>query len=273
MRRDTLGLSAEQARVLDRYHLWFRRSGAGLDADTKKRLAEINERLATLGTAFSQNVLADEQSYTLVLESEDELAGLPDFVRQAATIAKNFPGVPVKLTWSREEDQAHDFFRPIGQCKLSAGLDDKGNLTGLHVRVSGQSINAFLAPHNIKDGKDRRQLQGLWPEPHDAQLGYTVPNLRIEYAMRNTHVPVGPWRGVNTNQNGLYLECFIEEAARAAGRDSLEFRRAMMQKHPKHLAVLNAAAEKGDWGKPLPAGRHRGIAQFMGYGSYSAAVA
>jgi isoquinoline 1-oxidoreductase beta subunit len=100
-----------------------------------------------------------------------------------------------------------------------------------------------------------------------------VPNLLIEYAMRNTHVPVGPWRGVNTNQNGIYMECFIEEVARAAGRDSVEFRRSLMSNHPKHLAVLNAAAEKGDWGKPLPPGVHRGIAQFMGYGSYSAATA
>jgi len=199
--------------------------------------------------------------------------GTQDYVRQAAAIGARYPGIPVKMIWSREEDQAHDFYRPISQCKLSAGLDQNGNLVGLHVRVSGQSINAYLAPHNIKDGKDRRQLQGLWPEPHDAQIGYTVPNLRTEYAMRNTHVPVGPWRGVNTNQNGLYLECFMEEVARAAGKDSLEFRRALMQKHPKHLAVLNAAAEKGNWGKPLPAGVHRGIAQFMGYGSYSAAVA
>ena len=118
-----------------------------------------------------------------------------------------------------------------------------------------------------------RQLQGYYEEPGDAQLGYTVPNLLIEYAMRNTHVPVGPWRGVNTNQNGVYMECFIDEVAKAAGKDPLEFRRALMSKHPKHLAVLNAAAEKGDWGKPLPAGVHRGIAQFMGYGSYSAAVA
>ena len=91
--------------------------------------------------------------------------------------------------------------------------------------------------------------------------------------MRNTHVPVGPWRGVNTNQNGVYLECFIDERAKAAGKDPLEFRRALMGKHPKHLGVLNAAAEKGDWGKPLPPGVHRGIAQFMGYGSYSAAIA
>jgi isoquinoline 1-oxidoreductase subunit beta len=199
--------------------------------------------------------------------------GTQDYVRQAVAIAKEFPNVPIKLIWSREEDQAHDFYRPISQCKLSAGLDANGNLVGLHVRVSGQSINATLNPAGIVNGKDRRQLQGFWEEPGDAQLGYTVPNLLIEYAMRNTHVPVGPWRGVNTNQNGVYMECFIDEVARAAGKDPLEFRRALMSKHPKHLAVLNAAAEKGDWGKPLPAGVHRGIAQFMGYGSYSAAVA
>jgi len=199
--------------------------------------------------------------------------GTQDFVHQAVAIAKEFPDVPVKLIWSREEDQAHDFYRPISQCKLSAGLDADGKLVGLHVRVSGQSINATLNQAAIVGGKDTRQLQGFYEEPGDAQLGYSVPNLLIEYAMRNTHVPVGPWRGVNTNQNGVYMECFMDEVARAAGKDPLEFRRTLMSQHPKHLAVLNAAAEKGDWGKPLPPGVHRGIAQFMGYGSYSAAVA
>jgi isoquinoline 1-oxidoreductase beta subunit len=199
--------------------------------------------------------------------------GNQDYVRQAVNIAKRFPGVPVKMIWSREEDMAHDFYRPISQCKLAAGLDDKGALVGLHVRVSGQSINAFVNPALVANGHDARQLQGYTAQPGDAQLGYTVPNLLIEYAMRNTHVPVGPWRGVNTNQNAVYMECFMEEVARAAGADSLEFRRALMAKHPKHLAVLNAAADKGSWGKPLPCGVHRGIAQFMGYGSYSAAVA
>ena len=199
--------------------------------------------------------------------------GTQDYVHQAVAIAKEFPGVPIKLIWSREEDQAHDFFRPISQCRLAAGLDTDGKLIGLHVRVSGQSINATLNPAGIVGGRDMRQLQGLWEEPGDAQLGYGVPNLLIEYVMRNTHVPVGPWRGVNTNQNAVYMECFMDEAARAAGKDPLEFRRALMGGYPKHLAVLNAAAEKGDWGKPLPAGVHRGVAQFMGYASYSAAVA
>jgi isoquinoline 1-oxidoreductase beta subunit len=199
--------------------------------------------------------------------------GTQDYTRQATAIAKQFPGTAVKLIWSREEDMTHDFYRPISQCKLAAGLDADGNLVGLHVRVSGQSINAFVQPAWTAGNKDDRQLQGYYEKPGDAQLGYTVPNLLVEYAMRNSTVPVGPWRGVNTNQNGVYMECFIEEVARAAGKDSVEFRRALMQKHPKHLAVLNAAAEKGDWGKPLPPGVHRGIAQFMGYGSYSAAVA
>jgi isoquinoline 1-oxidoreductase beta subunit len=199
--------------------------------------------------------------------------GTQDYTRQAVAIAKQFPGVPVKMIWSREEDQAHDFYRPISQCKLTAGLDESGKLVGLHVRLSGQSINAYLNPPAAKGGNDERQLQGWWKEPGNAQLGYTVPNLLVEYAMRNTHVPVGPWRGVNTNQNAVYMECFIDEVARAAGADPLEFRRALMQQHPKHLAVLNAAAAKADYGKPLPAGVHRGIAQFMGYGSYSAAVA
>jgi isoquinoline 1-oxidoreductase subunit beta len=199
--------------------------------------------------------------------------GTQDYVQQAALIGKEFPGVPIKMIWSREEDMAHDFYQPVAQCKFSAGLDEQGNMVGLHVRLSGQSINAWLNPTGIQGGRDMRQLQGWWAEPGDAQLGYDVPNMLIEYAMRNTHVPVGPWRGVNTNQNGYYMECFIEECARAAGKDSLEFRRAMMKNFPKHLAVLNAVAEKGDWGKPLPPGVHRGIAQFMGYGSYSAATA
>jgi isoquinoline 1-oxidoreductase beta subunit len=140
--------------------------------------------------------------------------GTQDFVRQATLIAKQFPDVPVKMVWSREEDMGHDFYRPISQCKLAAGLDDKGALVGLHARVSGQSINAFVNPALIVGDKDDRQLQGYTDKPGDAQLGYSVPNLLIEYAMRNTHVPVGPWRGVNTNQNAVYMECFMEEVAR-----------------------------------------------------------
>jgi isoquinoline 1-oxidoreductase beta subunit len=199
--------------------------------------------------------------------------GTQDFVRIASSIARQFPGIPIKVIWSREEDMTHDFYRPVSQCRMSAGLDAGGKLVALHVRVSGPSISGYLTPSVIVNGRDDRQLQGYYAKPGDAQLGYTVPNLLVEYALRATHVPVGPWRGVNTNQNAVYMECFLDEAAKAAGADPVEFRRALMQQHPKHLAVLNAAAAKADWGKPAPAGVHRGIAQFMGYGSYSAAVA
>ena len=108
----------------------------------------------------------------------------------------------------------------------------------------------------------------------EEEFGYrTIPNLLIDHAVRNTHVPVGFWRGVNTNQNAIYMECFIDELAHAAGKDPLEFRRAMLTDSPKHLAVLNAAAEKAGWGTPTPTGVFRGICQNYGYGSYTAAVA
>ena len=201
--------------------------------------------------------------------------GTQEYVAQAIRIAKQFPGIPIKMIWSREEDMTHDYYHPTAMAKMQAGLDSNGNLTGMHIRTSGPSINATLNPMAIKNNKDARQLQGfdVGVEPVGAQLGYTFPNLLTEYVMRNSHVPVGPWRGVNTNQNGLFMECFIEECARAAGKDSVAFRQVLMKNHPKHLGVLNAAAKKANWSKPLPSGVHRGVAQFMGYGSYSACVA
>jgi len=196
-----------------------------------------------------------------------------DFTTYAAKVAQKYPGVPVKVIWSREEDMTHDFYHPIAMAKMTAGLDTAGNLTGMHIKVAGQSINATLAPAAIKNGKDERQLQGFYEKGPDAQLGYTFPTLLTEYVMKNTHVPVGPWRGVNTNQNGIFMECFMDECAKAAGKDPVQFRQALMQSHPKHLGVLNAAAKKANWDKPLPAGTYRGVAQFMGYASYSACVA
>ena len=196
--------------------------------------------------------------------------GQQDYVRQAVQIAKQVPGVPVKLIWSREEDMQHGYYRPVTQAKMTAGLDAHGNLTSLHARISGQSILAFLAPSALRNGVDRVQFQGWSRE----EFGYTgIPDLLIDHAMRNTHVPVGFWRGVNTNQNAFYMECFIDEVAHAAGRDPLEFRRSLLARSPKHLAVLNAVAAKAGYGSKLPAGVFRGISQNMGYGSYTAAVA
>ena len=196
-----------------------------------------------------------------------------DWVRQVVAIAKQIPGTPVKLIWSREEDMLHGRFHPVTQCKLTGALDKDGNLTGLHLRISGQSIVAGIFPQNIQNGRDPAVFQGLNPPGPEASIGYTVPNLLIDHAMRNPHVPPGFWRGVNLNQNTIYLECFIDELAHAAGKDPLEFRRALMKNHPKHLAVLNAVAEKAGWGTKAPDGVYRGICQTMGFGSYVAAVA
>jgi isoquinoline 1-oxidoreductase beta subunit len=196
-----------------------------------------------------------------------------DWVRQAVAIAKEMPGTPVKLLWTREEDMTHGRYHPVTQCKLVAGVDDKGNLTALSMRISGQSIVAGIAPQNIRDGKDPAVFQGLNPSGPEGHLGYSIPNLRIDHAMRNPHVPPGFWRGVNLNQNTIYVECFIDEVAHATGQDPLAFRRKLMSSHPKHLAVLNAVAERAGWDKPAPKGVHRGIAQAMGFGSYVAACA
>ena len=196
--------------------------------------------------------------------------GQQDFTRQAVLLAKQVPGRPIKLIWSREEDMQHGYYRPITQCKLTAAMDDAGNVEALHVRLSGQSILAYLAPNRVTNGLDMLQFQGLIP----AEFGYNgIPNLLIDHAMRNTGVPVGFWRGVNHNQNAVYMECFIDELAVAAGKDPLEFRRAMLAKSPKHLAAMNAAAERAGWGTPLPEGVFRGICQNCGFGSYTAAVA
>ena len=183
------------------------------------------------------------------------------------------PGTPVKLIWSREEDMAHCSYHPITQCKLVGAFDASNNLTGLHMRISGQSILAALFPQNIKNGVDPAVFQGLNPGGTEGALGYAVPNLLVDHAMRNPPVPPGFWRGVNLNQNAIYLECFIDEVAHAAKRDPLALRRELLAGSPKHLAVLNAVAEKAGWDKPAPKGRHRGLAQIMGFGSYVAACA
>jgi len=197
-----------------------------------------------------------------------------DYVTQAVLIAKQMPGTPIKLLWSREEDMAHGRYHPVMQCKLVGGLDASGNLTGLHMRLSGQSILAAVRPEVVQaqKGRDPLSFQGVF-ESGEHQFSYTVPNLLIDHAMRNTHVPPGFWRGVNINQNAVFIECFMDELADAAGQDALEFRRKLLGQNPRGLAVLNAAAEKIGWGKPAPTGRYRGLAVLKAFNSYVAGAA
>jgi isoquinoline 1-oxidoreductase subunit beta len=198
--------------------------------------------------------------------------GQTDYVRQAVLIAKQMPGTPIKLIWSREEDMTHGRYHPITQCKMTGAFDADNNLTGLHMRISGQSIQFTLRPAGLVDGKDPSTFAGLNPTG-EAAFGYSVPNLLIDHSMRNPHIIPGFWRGVNVNHNAIYVECFMDELAHAAGQDPLEFRRKLMAKHPKNLAVLNAVAAKIGWDKPAPQGVYRGLAQLHAYASYVAGAA
>jgi isoquinoline 1-oxidoreductase subunit beta len=199
--------------------------------------------------------------------------GRSEYVTEAILVAKQMPGTPIKLLKSREEDMTNGVYHPVTQCKLTGALDKDNNLVGLHMRISGQSILAYARPEAMQAGADPATFQGLNPSGAEGVFGYDIPNLLIDHSMRNPHIPPWFWRGVNNNQNAIYLECFIDEMAQAAGQDPLAFRRKMMAKHPKHLAVLNAVAERVGWDKPAPQGIHRGICQHMGYGSYVAAAA
>ncbi|WP_085034429.1 xanthine dehydrogenase family protein molybdopterin-binding subunit [Ensifer aridi] len=196
-----------------------------------------------------------------------------EYVRQAVRLAKEFPGLPVKLIWSREEDMLHGAYHPVTQCRLKAALDSTGNVTALHMRISGQSILWPLRAEVRETGRDPAVFQGLNDGGAEGAFGYTIPNLLIDHAMRNPPVPPGFWRGVNLNQNAFYLECFIDELAHEARIDPLDFRRKLLVNHPKHLAVLEAVAERVGWEKPADTGIHRGLAQIMGFGSYVAAAA
>ena len=151
-----------------------------------------------------------------------------DYIRQAVAIAKEMPGTPVKLLWSREEDMTHGHYHPVTQAKMVGGFDANGNLTALHMRISGQSILASVRPERLQNGRDPVTFQGLNPSGPESAIGYTIPNLLIDHSMRNPPVPPGFWRGVNINHNAIYLECFMDELAHSVGQDPLEFRRKLM---------------------------------------------
>ena len=189
-----------------------------------------------------------------------------DYVTQSVQIAKQFQGTPVKLLWSREEDMQHGFYRPASVVRMRAGLDAEGKMVAMHTVIACPSILALLRPEGIKDGIDFTAVRTF------SDATYTVPNQLVEYAMRNPHVPVGFWRAPGL-QNSFYRECFIDEVAHAAGKDPLAYRLAMMKPDDKNRLVLEAAAKAANWGGPLPAGVHRGIAQSDGFGSHTAMVA
>ena len=190
---------------------------------------------------------------------------MQDFVIEAVEASKA-AGVPVKVVWSREDDIQHDFYRPPTYARFAASLGPDGAPTGLTARVVCPSIMAssFGAP---KTAFDDATTEGI------ANLPYNIPNLLVDCVQPDWAVPLGFWRSVGSSQNGFLVESFIDELAWAAGKDPLEYRRAMLAAKPRHLAVLERAAREAQWGTPLPAGRARGIAMMESFNSYVAEVA
>jgi isoquinoline 1-oxidoreductase beta subunit len=192
-------------------------------------------------------------------------------LQQATRIAQAVPGRPVQLIWSREDDMRHDAYRPAAMAKLRAGLDGNGRLVGWRARHANPSVSKSymgrVLPWAASDGPDKSNVDG------SADLPYAVADILVDHVSVDTPVPVGFWRSVGHSQNAFFTECFLDEVAQAAGADPFEFRRALLQDKPRHLKVLELAAQKAEWGTPLPAGRARGIAVQKSFGSYVAQVA
>jgi isoquinoline 1-oxidoreductase beta subunit len=192
-----------------------------------------------------------------------------DFTRQAVMIAKAMPGKPVKMLWSREEEIQHGLYRPASLMRFKAGLDANGKVDALHIRVSAPSILATLLKLPLPKGIDGQAVACFNDHP------YAIPNTLVDYAQRNTNVPVGFWRTVGHSQNPFGRECFIDECAQAAGKDPVAFRLDMLPNNEtskRDRAILEAVTKAAGWGSQLPAGVFRGVAETEGYGSWTACV-
>jgi len=188
-----------------------------------------------------------------------------DFIAEAIELSKA-ASAPVQVTWSREDDMQHDFYRPAAYTKLTGGLGVDGWPVAWKSRIVSPSIMSRFFPGSVKNGLDSTSVEG------HADIKYAIPNFYTDYVLTETGVPVGFWRSVGNSHNGFISECFMEELARAGGKDSFEFRRKLLANAPRHRGVLELAAAKAGWGQPLPSGRTRGIAMVESFASYVAEV-
>jgi isoquinoline 1-oxidoreductase subunit beta len=192
-----------------------------------------------------------------------------DFVLEAAAIAKAINArAPVKLVWGREDDMKAGFYRPLNYHTLQAGLDAQGNISAWRHTIVGQSILTGTAFESmmVKNGVDGTSVEGA------ANLPYAIPNLAVDLHTPKLGVPVQWWRSVGSTHTAFSTECFLDELARAAGKDPFQLRRALLGKHPRHKAVLELAAQKAGWGKPLDRNRARGIAVHESFNTFVAQV-
>jgi isoquinoline 1-oxidoreductase beta subunit len=188
--------------------------------------------------------------------------GEGDFVTDAVETSKKV-GAPVKVMWTREDDIQHDFYRPVTYVRMWAAVDAAGKPTAWMQRIVQSSLMKKLNPNALTQmgGVDPISVEGA------SSLPYDIPNLRVEYTEADPGIPYGFWRSVGSSVNGYVTEAFIDEVAAAAGKDPYEFRRGLLAKHPRQLAVLDLVAEKANWKSPVPAGRGRGIAVHECFGS------
>ncbi len=199
----------------------------------------------------------------------------PDFVAEAVIVSKA-TGKPVKVVWTREEEIKHDRFRAATCQRIEAGLDGGGQLIGWSHKAVAGSLLKDINPKGIKNGVDIMSLWGLvdFPDSPDGnRILYEIPNLYIEFLISGLPMPVDPWRSVQNGPNAFVTECFMDELAHAAGKDPLEFRLALLKESNGAQRVLQVAAEKAGWGKPVPQGMGRGIAQHHCFGTDVAQVA
>ncbi|MCM3870140.1 MAG: xanthine dehydrogenase family protein molybdopterin-binding subunit, partial [Pyrinomonadaceae bacterium] len=191
-----------------------------------------------------------------------------DFVVEAVQVAKAAK-VPVKVVWTREDDTRGGYYRPMWYDRFVGGIDEKGNPVLWTHTIVGQSILAGtpFEAFGIRDGIDNASVEGA------ADLLYGIPNLQVDLHTPKIGVPVLWWRSVGHSHNGFAVEAFFDELAHAGGKDPYELRRALLANQPRMRGVLELAAQKGDWGKPLPSGRARGIATHFSFESYVAQVA
>jgi len=191
-----------------------------------------------------------------------------DFVIEAVQVAKAV-GKPVKVIRTREDDMRAGYYRPMFHDRISACLDGNSKPLAWHHTIVGQSIIAGTPFEGamVKNGIDDTSVEGAADTP------YAIPNLQVELHSTKNAVPVLWWRSVGHSHTAFVMESFLDELAAMAGKDPLQFRRDLLQKHPRHLKVLETAADKAGWGKPLPAGRGRGLAVHESFGSFIAQVA
>jgi isoquinoline 1-oxidoreductase subunit beta len=240
---------------------------AYVQADRVDVWAPTQFQTPSQATAAKIAGLKPEQSFvhTTYLGGGFGRRGWSDFVTEACEISKQMKA-PVQVTWSREDDTQHDYYRPASYVKLSAGLGADGNPTAFTARVACDSIMSWFFPGSITNGLDSSSVEGLSDVPYD------IPNILVDYHLEAGPIPMGFWRSVGASQNGFFLESFIDELAAAAKKDPYEYRKALLSKKPRHLGVLNLAAEKGGWGTPLPKGHYRGIAVLEAFSTYVAEV-